>query len=194
MQESSATSLTTSLAPPTFSDLLADVQRPLFAFVAELTSDAELARDIVQDVFCDAWRALQRGVPPFGASLDRAAARRWLFHAAYCDAASALRRGSLITWESLNAGGLREPVSLEEDRHFEDAVAERQALEAALATLRPEDAACLLLNALQGFTALEIGQIIGVSAEASKKRLMRAKRRLREAYTAMNRRDEELRP
>ncbi len=75
MQESSAIPLTTSLAPPTFSELLADTQRPLYAFVAGLVGDTELARDIVQDVFCDAWRALRRGSPPFGAPLDGAAAR-----------------------------------------------------------------------------------------------------------------------
>jgi RNA polymerase sigma factor (sigma-70 family) len=195
VQESSAASLTSSLAPPTFNDLLASTQRPLFAFVAGLVGDAEQARDIVQDVYCDAWRALQRGAPPFsGASLDSPAVRSWLFHAAYCDAASALHRGSLITWESLNARRLPESLAAERQGQFEDAIAERQAIEAALAMLPPEDAVCLLLNALQGFTALEIGEIIGVSTEASKKRLTRAKRRLREAYTALNARDEELRP
>lgn len=193
MQESTARSLTTARAPTSFNDVLAETQRPLFAFVARLVSDQELARDIVQDVFCDAWRAMQRGSPPFGAADDLPAMRRWLFHAAYCDAASALRRGALIRWEPLNADDTREPTRPAPGRPFEDTVAERLALDAALATLRPEDAACLLLSALQGFTAQEIGQIIDASTEATKKRLARAKRRLRDAYIALNR-DEESRP
>lgn len=90
MQESSAIPLTTSLAPPTFSELLADTQRPLYAFVAGLVGDTELARDIVQDVFCDAWRALRRGSPPFGAPLDGAAAR-WVEHQLVCRRALARR-------------------------------------------------------------------------------------------------------
>lgn len=194
MQESSASPPSTALAPQAFSELLVNTQRPLFAFVAGLVGDRELARDIVQDVFCDAWLALQRGAAPFEAPFEQAAVRRWLFHAAYCDAATALKRGSLIVWESINAGNLPESLSLERERHFEDTVAERLALDAALSKLKPVDAACLLLNALQGFTALEIGQIIGVSAEASKKRLARAKRRLRDTYTSLNRKDEGLRP
>lgn len=193
MQESTARSLTTARAPTSFSDVLAETQRPLFAFVAGLVSDSELARDIVQDVYCDAWRAMRRGVAPFGAERDIAAIRRWLFHAAYCDAASALRRGALIRWEPLSADDARESTSPAPRQSFEDTIAERQTLEAALATLRPEDAACLLLNALQGFTAQEIGQIIGASTEATKKRLARAKRRLRGVYIALNR-DEESRP
>lgn len=194
MQESTARSLTTARAPTSFNDMLAETQRPLFAFVARLVSDQELARDIVQDVFCDAWRATQRGSPPFDAADDLPAIRRWLFHAAYCDAASALRRGALIRWEPLNADDdAREPIRPAPGRPFEDVVAERLALDAALATLRPEDAACVLLSALQGFTAQEIGQIIDASTEATKKRLARAKRRLRDTYVALNR-DEEAQP
>ena len=194
MQESTARSLTTAHAPTSFNDVLVKTQRPLFAFVARLVSDQELARDIVQDVFCDAWRAMQHGSPPFGAADDLPAMRRWLFHAAYCDAASALRRGVLIRWEPLNADDdAREPIRPAPGRPFEDVVAERLALDAALATLRPEDAACVLLSALQGFTAQEIGQIIDASTEATKKRLARAKRRLRDTYVALNR-DEEAQP
>jgi RNA polymerase sigma-70 factor (ECF subfamily) len=193
VQESTTRSLTTAHAPISFNDALAETQRPLFAFVVGLVSDQELARDIVQDVYCDAWRAMQRGSPPFDGALDIAAIRRWLFHAAYCDAASALRRGALIRWEPLNAHDAEEPAQSASERAFEDAVAERLALDAALATLRPADAACLLLSALQGFTAHEIGQILDASTEATKKRLARAKRRLRDAYITLNR-DEESRP
>jgi RNA polymerase sigma-70 factor (ECF subfamily) len=190
MPESSAPS--PALAEPTsFDALLAGAQRPLFAFVAGLVGNLELARDITQDVFVDAWRATQRGSPPFGAPFDGAAARRWLFHAAYCDAANTLRHGSLISWNSLDAASDVEALVPSTRQSFEDAIAERQVLAGAMAALSPDDAACLLLNALQGFTAQEIGRIVGISAEASKKRLARAKQRFREAYTALNRQDEE---
>jgi DNA-directed RNA polymerase specialized sigma24 family protein len=44
--------------------------------------------------------------------------------------------------------------------------------------------ACLLLNIVQGFTSAEIAQILNFSPEAAKKRLARAKQRLRAAYFA----------
>jgi DNA-directed RNA polymerase specialized sigma24 family protein len=56
----------------------------------------------------------------------------------------------------------------------------------ALAELAGDDAACLLLNTLYGFTAAEIATILDLSPEAAKKRLSRAKRRLRAAYLAQN--------
>lgn len=104
---------------------------------------------------------------------------------------SALRRGALIKWESLSSAGGVESLAPEPGRLFEDRIADRQALDAALAMVSPEDAACLLLHALQGFTIQEIGQILGISTEASKKRVARARRRLREAYLALNTHDQE---
>ena len=57
-------------------------------------------------------------------------------------------------------------------------------LTAALADLETADAACLLLNVVQGFTAREIAAMLEISPDAAKKRLTRAKQRLRDAYFA----------
>lgn len=65
-----------------FSDMLSQLQGALFGFVRGLVGDSEQARDIVQDAFIDAWRATQRGAPPFIDGTDARDMRRWLFHAA----------------------------------------------------------------------------------------------------------------
>jgi DNA-directed RNA polymerase specialized sigma24 family protein len=57
-------------------------------------------------------------------------------------------------------------------------------LQAILAGMPPQDVACLLLNIVQGFTSAEIAQIVDIGPEAAKKRLARAKQRLRAAYFA----------
>lgn len=178
-------------APPTlFASIMADLQRTLYAFVRGLVGDDEHARDIVQDVFVDAWRAIRQGAPPFTGN-DHAAIRRWLFHAAYCDAASALRRRRLIRWESLDNSTQtsRAYEYSASQTPLEDQVIERAVMQDALSHIDPEDAACLLLNVIQGFTAIEIAAIVGISPEAGKKRLSRAKQRLRAAYLANSRRD-----
>jgi RNA polymerase sigma-70 factor, ECF subfamily len=177
--------------PTTFSHLLTTTQSKLYAFVRGMIGDKEQTRDIVQDVFYDAWRAAQSGKPPFAAAYDEQGIRRWLFHAAYCDAASALRRRTLIQWESLNDAGFMQREPLPMGRSFEDDVAERQVLYAALARLTPEESACLLLNVIQGFTAAEIAQIVGISLDACKKRLSRARHHLRAAYDAQHTEAEE---
>jgi RNA polymerase sigma-70 factor (ECF subfamily) len=184
----------TSFSPTAFSRLMTTVQPQLYAFVRGMVGDREQARDIVQDVFSEAWRAAQSGKPPYAAASsasDEQGIRRWLFHAAYCDAASAVHRRSLIQWESLNEPDFLQRASLPLARSFEDEVAERQVMRAALARLTPEESACLLLNVIQGFTAAEIAQIVGISLDACKKRLSRARHHLRAAYDAQHTETEE---
>jgi hypothetical protein len=51
--------------PADFTAVVREFERPLGAFLAEILSDAERARDVLQDTFCDAWTAYGRGVAPF---------------------------------------------------------------------------------------------------------------------------------
>lgn len=179
-------------ATAAFAALLQQTQRPLYAYLRGLMADDEQARDLTQDVFCDAWRAARKNAPPFDAGSDAAGQRRWLFRVAHHKAVSARRHRSVIRWESLDLPGASDAP--EAAAPFEDQLAESQAIHAALASLALEEAACLLLNVVQGFTSAEIAQIIGVSQEACKKRLARAKQRLRAAYFAQNAGREESQP
>ena len=175
--------------PTQFAALLASAQNALRGFVRGMVGSVEQAQDITQDVFVDAWRASARGQAPFDGSGDEAAMRRWLFHVAYQRSVSALRHRAVLHVEPLD-----EQISLEADHlyapiPFEDRIAESAALQDALGALDPHDAACLLLSAAQGFTALEIATILQITPAAAKKRLTRAKQRLRAAYFATQERE-----
>lgn len=184
-----------SLEPLTFSDfteLVERHERELYVFLRGIVRDAEQARDLLQDTFYDAWRAVKREAPPFDGPAKPVEQRRWLYHTAYCRAVSALRRHRLIRWESLH----RTEAALEANgpltlATFEDAVAESEAVSAALADLAPEDAACLLLTVVRGFTAAEAAAILGASPQAIARRISRAKRRLLTVYLAQNGEPEE---
>jgi RNA polymerase sigma-70 factor (ECF subfamily) len=166
-----------------FTDLLDRCQWQLYTFLRGIVGDDEQARDLMQDTFYDAWRTAQQGNPPFDhASEEETGMRRWLFHAAYNRACSALRRRRIISWlplESFSQDACEECL-------FENQIAEGQAVHAALASLSPADASCLLLIVVHGFTAAEVSQIVGASPQAVAKRFARAKRRLRDAYLAQN--------
>jgi RNA polymerase sigma factor (sigma-70 family) len=69
-------------------------------------------------------------------------------------------------------------------RRFEDHVAEAALLRAVLQSLALVDASCLLLSVVEGYTTAEIADLLGISHQASRKRLSRAKQRLRAAYFA----------
>lgn len=174
---------TLQLSLERFTALLDRCQRPLYTFLCGIVGNDELARDLMQDTFYDAWRTAQQGIPPFHTTCEEEAdCRRWLFHAAYNRACSALRRRRLISWlplESANRAAC-------EEYSFESQIAENQAVRAALASLSPVDVSCLLLIIAHDFTAAEVGQIIGASPAAVAKRFSRAKRRLRDAYLTQN--------
>jgi len=176
-----------SLSHAEFVGIVERHQRPLHGFLFGLLRDREQARDLAQDTFSAAWRAAQVAAPPFATGDDDEGRRRWLFATAYHRAISALRRRRFVRWESFERFGARQdPPAGDDGLSFEDQVAELEALRAALARLDPQDVACLLLRIVQGFSAAEVGQIVGATPEVVTKRLSRAKQRLRAAYEAEN--------
>jgi len=159
-------------------------QQALRGFVRGLVGDTEQARDITQDVFTIAWRAAKEGAPPFTHGADERAIRRWLYCVAYRRAISVQRHERVLSIESLDQERAPHRERLAALGAFDERIAERDVLMAALADLETADAACLLLNVVQGFTAREIATMLEISADAAKKRLTRAKQRLRDAYFA----------
>jgi RNA polymerase sigma-70 factor, ECF subfamily len=173
-----------ALSAVDFSALVDQHQGALIGFLRGLVASDEQARDLAQDVFHDAWQAARRAESPFSGGEAPEAARRWLFRAAYYRGISALRRRRIIRWESLEAQHEQAPETFSVAAAFEDDVAEREAVRAALARLGPQDVACLLLRVVYGCSIAEIGEIVGASTETIHKRLSRAKQRLRHSYLA----------
>jgi RNA polymerase sigma factor (sigma-70 family) len=170
--------------PVDFTALVREYERPLAVFLTQMLDDAESARDLLQDTFCEAWKAFGRGIAPFNAGSDRDDVRHWLFHVAYHRAISALRRKRLIRWRSLEHEHAPDLFALSDAPDFEDSLADRDLLDSALAHLSSEDVACLVLTIIQGFTAAETAQIMKASPGAVAKRISRARRRLHAAYVA----------
>lgn len=183
MDEPRAALIVQKLSATAFSTLVEHYQQPLYAFLRGFVENGEQARDLTQDTFAGAWRATHMSAAPFVAGTAEEEQRRWLYRTAYRRAVDLLRRKRLIRWEALD------PLTELEAEHlppFEDQVIEGEALRAALAELAPQEVACLLLRVVHGFSAAEVGDIMGASAEVITKRLSRARQRLRAAYLAQN--------
>ncbi|HEY7835807.1 MAG TPA: sigma-70 family RNA polymerase sigma factor [Ktedonobacterales bacterium] len=160
-------------------------QWPLYTFLRGIGGEDETARDLLQETLLRAWRAAQAGAPPFDDARDEVGMRRWLFHVAYTRAISDRRHRRVFQWQPLAESDV-EPADPADVAPFEDAIAESQAMRAALAALAPADAACLMLIVVQGFTAAETAAIVGGTPQAIAKRFARAKQRLRAVYLAQN--------
>ena len=137
----------------------------LYRYLLSLTGRAAIAEDLLQDTFVQALRDMARFPEP-----PRSEAA-WLFRIATNRARDHFRRRQ---WVPLPLGLAKADPS--------DHVAERELMRQALRRLPPETAAMLLLRDVEGFTPLEIAEMVGQNYEAVRKRLARARVALREEY------------
>jgi RNA polymerase sigma-70 factor (ECF subfamily) len=161
--------------------LLARHQPRVYRFGLKMCRDAEDAKDVLQETLL----AVARGLKDFrGAS----SVSTWLYTIARSFCIKKRRRSKFApeAEESLDA---REPG--EEARQLPDparppdeSLAGRQveaALEAAIAALEPMYREVLVLRDVEGLSAPEVAEVMGLSVEAVKSRLHRARVAVREA-------------
>jgi RNA polymerase sigma-70 factor (ECF subfamily) len=152
-----------------FEAIYREYQPQIAGYLCRMVRDPELAADLTQDVFINAYKAIGRTQP--GLNL-----RAWLFTIATNAALSHHRRRRVVQWSPLDERGAESPTEGPEDRY-----AAREELSEALHALPPEQSACLLLSARDGFTYEEIARMLGISEGAAKTRAYRARMALARA-------------
>jgi RNA polymerase sigma-70 factor, ECF subfamily len=144
--------------------LVADHYPRLYRWLCHLTGSKETARDLVQQVFLNAWQALSsyRG---------QASLKTWLHRIAYREYTHWLRTR-------------QQHASLDDATGVIDVHSERQweamLLREALSRLSPEHRETFLLYHVQGLSVPEVAVVLDVPTGTVKSRLFTARRRLRE--------------
>ncbi len=160
-------------------DLLARHQTQVYRFGLKMCRNPEDAEDVLQDTLL----AMARGVRDFrGAS----SISTWLYTIARSYCIKKRRRSkfapaethSLETSADVNASRLADPARSPDEAFADGEV--RRALEEAIALLEPKYREVLLLRDEEGLTAPEVAQVLGVSVQAVKSRLHRARLQVRE--------------
>src|SRR5439155_1288950 len=128
----------------------------IYTFLLRLLADPAAADDLTQDVFTKAYQAL-------GSLTSEHRVLPWLYRIATNTAIDHIRRRKRFTWLRVGrlAGTREEPLM--KDEH--GAVPERDQLRRVLATLPVEQAAALLLHALEGYSYKEIAEIHDVGCD-----------------------------
>lgn len=142
----------------------------LFGYLYRLMDDRDWAEDLTQEAFVRAFKA-RRQLPQV------ANPRAWLYRIATNLALTDLKRRRRFTWLSWSAAegeGISQPDVAE-------SVEQRSAVEQALAALPVEYRAPLLLRYQYDFSVPEVAEALHISPAAARKRLYRARERLREA-------------
>lgn len=140
--------------------------------------DAEEAKDLTQESFLKAYRALLRGEEPVNMSA-------WLYRIASNTCLDVLRRRRLIHWQPLE--GLLAILGIASGHSPEEQVlrSERQAgrrskIERVLAQLSPRYRMYLILREREGLSYQEISSVTGDSLDTVKVTLYRARKRARQ--------------
>lgn len=152
-----------------FAALVERYQQPLGSYLWRLSRDRDLALDLTQETLLRAYRSI--GAMPAGLQ-----ARPWLYRIATNLAYDEFRRQRRFR---------RLPIGAREHLATQDEsvpIEERELVQRALARLRPNDQAVLLLCAVEQLSYREVGAILHCSSEAVRKQFTRAKERFRLAY------------
>jgi RNA polymerase sigma factor (sigma-70 family) len=145
------------------------------------TGDPELAADLTQETFLDAFRRLDR------LSDDRPFVA-WLFRIAHNNLLHEWRRQRIrrllsLEWLCDNGGEQEGALS-----HGDSAprAHERDLIQQVLDHLSPTLREALLLHSLCGFSGEETAAILGIAPPAARQRIARAKEQFRQRYRAAN--------
>ncbi len=147
-----------------FARLVALHQAPLRGFLRRMLGGFDLADDVAQETFVAAWSALGRLKDPAGF-------RAWLYGIAWKKAQDALRSGL--------RGRARDRAWLETTEPSAGVSPEdRLALEAAMASLPPDQRACVALCLADGFSHPEAAEALGLPLGTVKSHVARGRARL----------------
>lgn len=158
----------------------------LVRYLTAQTADPALAEDLAQDAFLAAFEHLADLADgrPFAA---------WLYRIAQHRLRRAWRRGKIVRFVSLDQplgqAGLVAP-GLRPTGDLAASCGERDHVRQALAGLSEAQRSALLLHDLEGLTAREIAEVVGVSPAAAERQLSRARARFRDRYDALARKGE----
>lgn len=166
-----------------FRDLVGVYEHRIYRFASRMCRNAEDARDVLQDTFLAAFRAIGdfRGEAKFST---------WLFRIAANACRKMRRRGKFEPERELSldefmpdsdARGVSATADPAPDPEAVAMTAEvRRALEAGIADLPPPYRVVLVLRDVEGFSAEEVAEILELSVPAVKSRLHRARLFLRQ--------------
>jgi RNA polymerase sigma-70 factor, ECF subfamily len=153
-----------------FARLFEHYHAPILNYLHRMVGDRALAEDLTQDTFIKAYNALPATRPDL-------AFKPWLYRIATNTAISQLRRRKIVQWIPFLPG--HDHAS---EQSIERTVSRRQDIEQTLSRLPQHYAAALLLRHYQGLSLAETADALGITENAAKLRLFRARKAFAQIY------------
>jgi RNA polymerase sigma factor (sigma-70 family) len=153
-----------------FAAIIRQFQSPIVSYLYRLTGDGELARDLAQDTFLQAYQGLAGTTPDLPL-------KTWLYRIATNNALRHHRRQavlSFISWDEFR----RPETNVDVAKQASEAAAVHEALLKVPQKLR----VCLVLHLVDGFKHREIARMLGISEDAVRMRVARGSVVFRQQY------------
>jgi RNA polymerase sigma-70 factor (ECF subfamily) len=156
----------------------------VYSVALKLLGDEQEAEDVLQETFLSAFKAIDRFE-------ERSSLSTWLYRIAYNASLMRLRkRGQISTFSLDQPLGERDESEWTVSRHLVDwssvpddqllTAEAREEMDRAIAELPESLRSTFVLRDIQGLSGAETAEILGITVQAVKNRLHRARLRLRE--------------
>ena len=176
MEEAAVIARMRSGSPDAFAEVIEEYQVAIIRYLYRFTGDYELAQDLAQDTFVQAYKSILK-------TDSELQLKAWLYKIAANNALQHARRKKILFFIPFSAP----KIDIKTANDFQsDRIGERLEVRQALAKVPPEQRNCMVLHYVEGFKYKEIGGIMGISEEAVRKRIARGKEEFRKQYAGGN--------
>ena len=155
-----------------FAEIVECYQAPIQRYLFRLTGDYELARDLAQDTFIQAYKGILK-------TNSELSFRAWLYRIATNNAWQHRRRKKLISFIPF-ADHIESDIPSTEIQP--DCMDEKLAIQVVLSQIPKEQRTCLVLHLVEGFKYREIAETLGISEDAVRMRVTRGKEVFQRLY------------
>ena len=171
MNEAASVALVRAGNTDAFSDIVEYYHAPIHRYLYRLTGDYELAEDLTQNTFIQAYENMKK-------TDSEISLKPWLYTIAENNARRHYRRKKLVAFIHFSSTGVDDPA----DNRMED-MDRSIAIKEALLKVPYRNRVCLVLHFIEGFKYREIAETLGISREAVRKRVTRGSLEFRRHYS-----------
>jgi RNA polymerase sigma-70 factor (ECF subfamily) len=172
LEEAAVITRMRSGSPDAFTEVILEYQTAIIRYLYRFTGDYELAQDLAQDTFVQAYKSILK-------TDSELQLKAWLYKIATNNALQHARRKKILFFIPFSSNKVDKTAVA---NYQADQTGEKLMIRQALGKVPPEQRNCLVLHYVEGFKYKEIAGILGISEEAVRKRTARGKEEFRKQY------------
>jgi RNA polymerase sigma-70 factor (ECF subfamily) len=155
-----------------FSEIVEKYQAPILRYLFRLTGNYQLAQDLAQDTFLQAYKSILK-------TKSELQMRAWLYRIATNNVLQYHRHQRVLSFLPFDNKKVEEISAAHDPAEASD---EKIVVRETLRKVNPKHRTCLVLHYVEGFNYREIGEILGITEECVRKRVARGKEEFRKNY------------